>query len=69
MSTTTDNGFRSKCCYAPLRVGRRKIKKTTLTVNVWVCCKCGKKDVGVVQYTKSGAPESTHSFAEEPEDS
>ena len=65
MSTTTDNGFRSRCCYAPIRLGRKKIKKTEITVNIWICCNCGKRDTDIVQYTKTGPPASTGPFAKE----
>lgn len=67
MPSTTDNGFRSKCCYAPIRMGRRKIKKTNLTVNIWICCNCEKRDVDIIQYTKTGAPVSTSFAPDDPE--
>jgi len=63
--STTDNGFRSKCCYAPIRIGRKKIKGTSLSVNIWICCNCQKRDVNIVKYSKTGPPESTRDFADE----
>lgn len=67
MKTTTDNGYRSVCCYAPIRLGKRIIKKTSLTVNIWICCKCQKRDVNIIEYSKKGRPTST-SFAVDTED-
>jgi hypothetical protein len=57
--TTTDNGYRSACCYAPVRIGVKKIKKTNHTVKIWICCKCQKRDVNIIEYTKDKAPTST----------
>lgn len=60
-----DYGWRSKCCYAPIRLGRKKIKKTNVNVKIWICCKCSKRDVDIVEYTKDGPPKSTRrSFAD-----
>lgn len=65
MKSTTDNGYRSACCYAPIRLGRRKIKSTNLEVKIWICCKCQKRDVNIIEYTKKGVVQSTRSFAED----
>jgi len=56
-----DNGFRSECCFAPIRMGRKKVKNTKLTVNIWICCNCQKKDVGIVKYTKNATVVTTTS--------
>lgn len=45
---TTDNGYRSKCCKAPIRVGRKKVKKLRQEVMVWICCACKTKDVDII---------------------
>ncbi len=68
MKTTTDNGYRSACCYAPIRVGKRKIKSTKLEVKIWICCKCQKRDVNIIEYNKSKGSVSTR-FAEQGVDS
>ncbi len=52
-------GSRSRCCYAPIRLGKKKLKNSKKEVNVWICCKCQKKDVDIVEYTKSGSPVAT----------
>ena len=64
MKSTTDNGYRSACCYAPIRLGSRKIKSTNLLVKIWVCCKCQKRDVNIIEYSKKGVVQSTRPFAE-----
>lgn len=43
-----DYHYRSKCCLAPIRVGRKKIKNTTLKRQVWVCTKCRTSDVDII---------------------
>ncbi len=48
MVTLLDYGYRSKCCLAPIRVGRKKIKKTGHVIEVWVCCACLTKDVRII---------------------
>jgi hypothetical protein len=59
-----DDGYRSKCCYAPIRLGRKRIKKTNVKVNIWICCNCSSRDVGIVEYNKNVGTESTRKFAE-----
>jgi len=41
-----DYGFRSRCCKAPLRLGKRK--KDTIIKSVWVCTKCSKGNVDII---------------------
>jgi hypothetical protein len=43
-----DYGYRSKCCKAAIRMGKKKITKTNEVINVWVCCACKTKDVDVI---------------------
>ena len=64
MTTTTDNGYRSGCCYAPIRLGKKALKNSKLKKSVWVCTKCGKRDVSIIEYIKNGKPVSTQPFAE-----
>lgn len=64
MKTTTDNGYRSACCYAPIRLGKRVVKSTNVRVSIWICCKCQKRDVNIIEYSKNGIPLSTRPFAE-----
>lgn len=45
-----DYGYRSKCCKAPIRIGSKKISKTSEVVKVWICCSCKTKDVNIVPY-------------------
>jgi len=47
-------GTRSKCCYAPIRMGTRKIKNSSREVKIWICCNCKKKDVDIIEYRKDG---------------
>lgn len=53
-----DNGFRSKCCYAPLRLGRKKIKNSNTKVNLWICTRCQKRGVDIVEYIRNLTAES-----------
>jgi ribosomal protein L37AE/L43A len=41
-----DYGYRSRCCLAPLRLGKKRVKKHE--IKVWVCVKCGTKDVPII---------------------
>jgi hypothetical protein len=43
-----DYGYRSKCCFAPIRLGRKKVKKLNKTIMVWVCTKCGLRDIDII---------------------
>jgi hypothetical protein len=43
-----DYNYRSKCCFAPIRLGTKKIKKTNQKIQIWICCKCGGRDVDIV---------------------
>jgi hypothetical protein len=40
-------------------MGKKKVKNTKLTLNVWVCCNCKKKDVAIVEYNKKDSSKST----------
>jgi hypothetical protein len=54
-----DYGFRSRCCYAPIRLGFKKVKNTNIQKKIWICCKCKKKDVPIVEYIKGATLGST----------
>ena len=43
-----DYNYRSKCCFAPIRLGRKTNKKTNIKIQIWICCKCGGRDVDIV---------------------
>jgi hypothetical protein len=43
-----DYNYRSKCCFAPIRMGTKKIKKTNQKILIWICCKCGGRDVDII---------------------
>lgn len=43
-----DYGYRSKCCFAPIRSGDKKLKNSTKKVKIWICTKCGATDVDIV---------------------
>jgi hypothetical protein len=60
-----DYGYRSKCCFAPIRLGRKKVKNTNIKINVWVCCKCKAKDVALVEYNKDDPTRSSREFVRE----
>lgn len=55
---TLENGFRSKCCYAMVRVGARKTKSGQ-KVAIWICTRCRRRNVDIVQYTKDAPVPST----------
>lgn len=68
MILTPQYGYRSGCCYAPIKLGHRKVKNTNVKVQIWVCTKCDKKDVSLLEYTKDGPPRTNSvkpSFAPE----
>jgi len=58
--SSLDYGARSKCCYAPIRVGFKKLKSGQ-RVQIWICCKCKKRDVPLVEYTGTSYSKSTRS--------
>ena len=43
-----DYGYRSKCCFAPIRLGRKKIKALDKTIKIWICTKCGGRDIDII---------------------
>jgi len=43
-----DYGVRSKCCLAPVKLGRKKLPKTNQKITVWVCCTCQTKDIDII---------------------
>lgn len=56
-----DYGYRSKCCYAALRMGTKKLRKGGKT-RVWVCTACGTADVQIVPKGE-GASQINKKFA------
>lgn len=61
-----DYGYRSKCCYAPIRLGTKTLKKTNTKIKIWICTRCKARDVDIV--SKSEPPSQKNkweSFAEE----
>ena len=56
-----DYGYRSKCCFAAVRMGTKKLRKGG-KVRVWVCTACGTSDVGIVPKDE-GAREPARDFA------
>lgn len=57
-----DYGFRSKCCSATIRLGRKKIKKLNRTTLIWICNKCGSRDVDII--SKDGSESKEYPFSE-----
>jgi hypothetical protein len=47
-NTMLDYNYRSKCCFAPIRLGRKTVKKTNQKILIWICCKCGERDVDII---------------------
>jgi len=43
-----DYKYRSKCCFAPIRLGKKTLKGTKQLVKIWICCKCGGRDVDII---------------------
>ena len=41
-----DYGYRSRCCRAPLRLG--KTNKNNIIKSIWVCTKCRKANVDII---------------------
>jgi hypothetical protein len=41
-----DFGYRSRCCRAPIRLGKRK--KDNIIKSVWVCTKCRKSNIDII---------------------
>lgn len=54
-----DYGYRSACCYAPIKLGTKKIKNTKLKKQIWICVRCGKRDVSLVDYKGKEGTESS----------
>jgi len=58
MNVGLDYGYRSRCCYAPVKLGRKKVKNTDKKIQIWVCTKCKTRDVNLVEYTGKQSSES-----------
>lgn len=61
-----DFGYRSQCCYAPVRIGFRKLKNSNKKYKVWVCVKCKKRDVVLVDYKKRNTSQSSDELDDTP---
>lgn len=60
-----DYGYRSKCCFAPIRLGRKKIKKLNKTIQIWVCTKCLSRDVDIVPKSGEEVQPRRYPFSDE----
>lgn len=60
-----DYGYRSKCCFAPIRLGRKKVKKINKTIQIWVCTKCGTRDIDIIPKDGSELQRDKLPFSEE----
>lgn len=54
-----DYGYRSACCYAPIRLGRRRIKNTNKKLDLWVCTRCKKRGINLVEHNTSNTSGSS----------
>lgn len=54
-----DYGYRSGCCFAPIRAGRKRIKDSKQTVLIWVCTRCKKRDVVLLDLNRTIASQSS----------
>jgi len=54
-----DYGYRSRCCYAPIRLGKKNVKNTKKKIQIWICTKCKTRDVNIVEYTGPYSPEAS----------
>lgn len=61
-----DYGYRSRCCYAPIRLGRKIVKNTNKRIQIWVCTKCKTRDVNIVEYTGPYSTESSDELINKP---
>lgn len=43
-----DYGYRSKCCRATIKIVHKRIKDTSVRKPIWVCNKCGSRDVDII---------------------
>lgn len=59
MRTGLDYGYRSRCCYAPIRLGKKLVKNTSIKLSIWICTKCKARDVNIVEYTGKYNSETT----------
>lgn len=43
-----NNDSRSKCCFAPIRLGWKTNSKTKLRLKIWICTRCKTRDIDIV---------------------
>jgi hypothetical protein len=60
-----DYGYRSKCCKAAIRMGKKKIRKTGQEIRVWICCACGTKDCDIISREEALRPVDEKMFWED----
>lgn len=61
-----DYGYRSKCCYAPIRFGFKLNKTTGIKKQIMICTRCTTRDVDIVYTGQSkGQIVNEKPFAEE----
>ena len=63
-----DYGYRSKCCKAPIRMGKKRVLKLGKEIRVWICCACKTKDVDIISKEEALRPESTKKWWEDEDD-
>lgn len=47
-------GYRSMCCKAPIRLGKKK--SNNITKKVWVCTKCRKSNINIISLSDLNNP-------------
>ena len=63
-----DYGYRSKCCKAPIKMGKKKIKKLNQEIKVWVCVRCKTKDCEIISKDEALRPEPPKEWWEDESD-
>lgn len=61
-----DYGFRSRCCKAPISLG--KIKKNNIIKTTWKCTKCRKTNIDIVSLSDIDSQVDSKKFSDDEED-
>lgn len=64
-----DFGYRSRCCRAPIRLGKQK--KNNIIKSVWVCTKCRKSNIDIIsndEFNSQGEYKKRSKFSDESDD-